>query len=279
MNVHKERQFTEIISQIHPKRLFFELREVTEFIIFDNPRIWAFGFLIFMGMLLAQWIVPKLICWIGLPKRAQAHFRMLKGKNKDGEDVKLQERRKDSTIIWEPVDEHIGVLISDKKDEEQQGELYHSTRTSAVHFVALTVKILIIVFGFYCVFFVAGVSFYSLAISWGVIGLVLTYAFGSIFGNLMGSFTIFGTGLCVEGMVVKIADIKGKVLHIGTMYTTLSCVDPTTKIPFTASIPNSYFNTYPCIRFPVEELGIEHSDFKPTSIASKSKILRLNKRI
>jgi hypothetical protein len=36
------------------------IREVVEFIIFDSPRIWVSGFLLFMVMLLAQKVIRKI---------------------------------------------------------------------------------------------------------------------------------------------------------------------------------------------------------------------------
>lgn len=302
-------------AQIHPKRLVEDLKEVTEFIFYDNPRIWLFGILIFFGMILAQYVVPKFILWVGLPKKSQAHFRLMKGKTKSGEDAKFQERRSQSSVVWERVDKHIddfiGVLIhndggfatinnkktngaavnntkadgggaTNKKTDEaiDSQDLFYSTRASVVHFVALTVRMIIIVFGFYCVFFVAGVSFYSLAISWGVIGLVLTYAFGSIFGNLMGSFTIHSSGLCSEGMEIRIGDAQGKVIAIGTTHTTVSNIDPVSKEPYIAHIPNSYFNTLVMFRFPVRELPPEHKDdFVPTQITTKTKLVNRKRMV
>ena len=246
------------LMRAHPVRLYEDAKSALRYVIFENFEYNVYAFLIILGGFLVGWIVYKLILYCGLPSSLQAHFRL--AKSKTGE--KRVESHESGKVVWKNVK---GQLIEQGDIENQlspdsERPLFYSARSSVVHFVALILKIVIILFGFYAGFFVIGVSFFNLAMSLGVIGILVTYSFSSPISSLTGAFVMFGTGQWVEGMVAKVGAHKGAILHTSSMFTTLNCKEEATGRPYLAIVPNRYFNDDIVLRFPEEEPGMEGFD-------------------
>lgn len=98
------------------------------------------------------------------------------------------------------------------------------TRSNAVHVIALSLKILFIIAGLYTALSVIGIDPVSVALSVGVVGLMIGYAFQRPASQVAATFTLTGGGLLAEGMVVVVATrvgiVRGEITAIGT-YNTL----------------------------------------------------------
>ena len=243
-----ERTFVNLVAQVHPRVLVDRLTVA----LFDNFYMFCISFAIGLGALLLAFILYKLILYCGLPKQALPKFRMVNDAN-GKKRVEHQDPQTGRTS-WRQVAKTIdGEVV----ENTQYKPLFYSIRSSAVHFTALTVKYGVIVFGMYTAFGVAGVSFFSLAFSVGIIGLIGTYAFGMVLYNVSGSFVVSGMGQFAENMVIKIQGVKGTILEMTSINTVIRCIDKDTGAVCLAYVPNRAYNEGTVIRYPAEEDGNE----------------------
>lgn len=242
-----ERTFINLVAQVHPRvvveRLYVAL--------FDNFYMLAISFGISIGAIFLSFVLYKLVLYCGLPKQALPKFRLVS--DADGNRRVEQHDPHTGKTSWRSVKSKFDL----ESQEAQYKPIFYSVRSSAVHFAALTVKYGVIVFGLYTAFGVAGVSFFSLAFSVGIIGLIGTYAFGLVLYNVSGSFVVSAMGQFVENMVIKISGVKGTILEMTSMNTVLRCKDPKTGEFYLAYVPNRAYNEGVVLRFPAEEDGNE----------------------
>ena len=243
-----ERTFVNLLRSIHP----YHIRDVAYQTLFDNFPVFLLGIGCAAGGFFVAWIVYKAMIYFGLPNSVQPHFRMVH----DSRGIKKLETYDDQgRMKWKNIEGNTKQSVRPRK--HQYRPLFYSARSSVVHFTALLVKYGIIMFGFYLAFGVAGVSVFSLAYSLGIIGLIGAYAFGTVLNNTAGAFVMTGTGRFIENMVVSVKGVKGKIMEISSMFTTIKCYDEKSKKHFLANIPNKFFNEDIVLRFPEEEPGME----------------------
>lgn len=247
------------LHNIHPMRVV----EQGEVILFDHFPTVLLGFGIVVGGVLAAWVVYRLILWFGLPLKSQPRFRVAR----DANGRRKQEYRDPSTgkTSWRDIEAGVHRVEPGEESSLDVRPIYYSNRASIVHFLALSIKLLIIFFGFYIGFFVAGLSFFNLAISLGVIGILITYSFSAPIANTTGAFVIYGTGLWVEGCKISFPgdNFVSTIMQIGTMFTTVKYVNASGKLVL-RTIPNRYFMEDKVDRHVQEEDGME--DFDATEI-------------
>jgi small-conductance mechanosensitive channel len=253
-----ERTFINLIRQVHP----YVMADRLYVAFFDNFYMFAISFGIGFGAFVAAFIVHRLILYFGLPSGSRPKFRLARSKH--GEKRLETHDPRTGHVSWKKISAHSNDIEAQRDAYAQHKPLFYSVRSSVVHFTALTIKYAIIVFGLYTAFGVAGVSFFSLAFSVGIIGLIGTYAFGLVLYNISGAFVVFGTGKFTEGMVIKMRGVKGTIMEMTSFFVTLRCKDPQTGEVYMANIPNRYFNEDLVLRFPAEETGMEN--FEATTI-------------
>lgn len=253
MNELHERTLGNLLRQVHPTVLATRLYVA----MFDNFSMFAISFGIGFGAILVALIVYRIVLYCGLPRSSLPRFRLLStasGKQK----VDRQDGR------WHDINYDI------EAQKAQYKPIFYSTRRSAVHLSALFIKYGIIIFGLYTAFGVAGVSFFSLAFSVGIVGLIGAYAFGMVLYNISGSFVVFGEGSFTENMMIKMRGVTGRIIEMTSFHTTLRCEDPKTGEVYLAYVPNRYYNEDVVLRFPQREQ--DNADVKVTNIQRKLRI-------
>jgi small-conductance mechanosensitive channel len=251
--------FRELAYSVHPGRVLDYVKTNKIYIessFFQGWDIFLIGLGIVAGGFLAGFILYKLILYFGLSSAQSPKFRVVK--TDDGQMREAYDN--DGKITWERLGAH-SELHKKSSKSKKEAPLFYSARSSWVHFIALTVKYSVAIFAFYLAFSVAGLSVFSLAYSLGIIGLVGAYAFGTVLANTSGSFVMAGTGRFVEGMYLELAGIKGRLIEISGLFSTMSCKDDKTGKSFIAIIPNKFFNEVPVLRYPDKEPGLENVTF------------------
>jgi len=261
----EERTVGNMLRILHP----YYLRDLAYTTLFENFPVFVLGIGIVAGGFVASWIVYRLMIFFGLPKDAQAHFRLVHDVNGK---KRLETYDKNGGVKWKDIEAQTEADVvkprpSNISKAAHYRPLFYSARTSVVHFSALVVKYSIIVFGFYIAFGIAGVNVFSLAFSLGAFGLIGAYSFNSVLSNTAGTFVMTGTGTFVENMVISIRGHKGSIKQISALFTTVACEDSKTGKKYLANVPNKYFNDEIVLRFPDEEPGME--DFEVDKIESE----------
>ena len=124
-------------------------------ILFDHFPTVLLGIGIVIGSVVVAWIVYRLFLWFGLPLKSQPHFRVAKGR--DGSRKVEHHDPQTGRVTWRDRDIESG-LIGREVDSQDVRPIFYSNRASIVHFLALLLKIIIILLGFYIGFCVAGFS-------------------------------------------------------------------------------------------------------------------------
>ena len=112
---------------------------------------------------------------------------------------------------------------------------------SAIYLVGLTLQLIIVLGGIGIAFAVAGVNFFSIAFSVGVVSIVLTYGGQSIIVNTASGMAIFATDKMEIGDEVELPSmgVRGTVADIRPMYTIIE-ETPTSGAPTTRiHVPNN----------------------------------------
>lgn len=103
-------------------------------------------------------------------------------------------------------------------------QMANHTRSNVVHVIGLSLKILAILAGVYIALASVGIDPVSLALSLGVVTVLMGIAFQRVGNQVAATYTVTGDGLLAEGMVVVVATRIGiavaEVVAIG-MYNTL----------------------------------------------------------
>ena len=95
------------------------------------------------------------------------------------------------------------------------------------HLFALSFSTVIVVLGFYTGFFVAGLDLLNIAISLGVVGILVTYSFSGVLMNIAGAFSVAATSKVIVGHYIEIpsAGVQGEVHDVGWMMVNLEYID------------------------------------------------------
>lgn len=212
------RNFRALLHNIHPMRAI----EKAEVVFFDHFPTLLAGFGITLGGIIAAWILYRLILWFGLPLKSQPHFRVAK----DARGRKRVEQHDPQTgkVTWKDIEGQYSYVGNAEEPAESTPDvrpIYYNNRSSIVHFLALFFLIVCIILAFYTGFWVAGFSFFNLAMSLGVIGILVTYSFSAPISNTTGAFIMFGTGLWTEGMAIALSrdNVPGTIMQMGIFYT------------------------------------------------------------
>lgn len=179
---------------------------------YQNVAWGAIGLAIFVGSFVAQWLVKVLL----LPllscckprKRAEDHGNHYPA----------------------PVSGHASTfttVVDTVKPQQQyhytghqkRGATWHGhkrrTYESWVFLTVLVLRVLIVTGGVFFAFHVAGVNFFSLAVSMGVISLTFTYGAGSLISNTFAALYIQGSGMIRVGDFIRVGTHFGEVAELG----------------------------------------------------------------
>lgn len=249
------RNFRALLHSIHPLRAL----EKAEVVFYDHFPTLLAGFGITLGGIIASWILYRLILWFGLPLRSQPHFRVAR----DAKGRKRAEQHDPQTgkVTWKDIE---GQFIGAEDVEENVADtrpIYYNNRSSIVHFLALFLLIVCIILAFYTGFWVAGFSFFNLAMSLGVIGILVTYSFSAPISNTTAAFIMFGTGLWTEGMAIALSrdNTPGIIMQMGIFYTVIKLRSAQGRL-ILRTVPNRFFMDDIVDRYVEDEEGMQGFD-------------------
>jgi len=114
------------------------------------------------------------------------------------------------------------VHYPDKKDNDKYWHGHvHNAYESYVRLCVILVRLTIVVIGLVISFSVAGVNFFSLAVSIGVLSLVFTYGAGGLVSNVFAAIYMFSSGKVKLGMWLQIGSYEGEVTAMRVQQTEL----------------------------------------------------------
>jgi small-conductance mechanosensitive channel len=232
---------------------FWHLRSVTQRalpVIFEQIGFFMTVFGITTGSVLVAFIVYRLILCVGFCcRREKARVTTRWIKNAEGKAILVQQRNKTTDDLeWQ------AATGDPAKDDPVCSRL---SKTTAVHFVALLLRVLIILLGIYVGCSAVGFDVIPVVTSLGIVALVVSFAARDLIVNSASTFYIFLSGILQEGMYITTQHIRGKVMRIHSLHTQVVERNGPMGAMVIHVIPNSHFISYIVSRIVSLEHGAE----------------------
>ena len=124
----------------------------------------------------------------------------------------------------------------------RSGKRDHKGR-SLSYLVLVSLCIIIMVYGFYYGASAAGFNFWTTVLSYGFMGIIVTYACATPLGLIGAFFGIRLTDKVEEGWTIRIGDIQGRLSSIHLLHSEIRVWDADAKKWMDVQVPNTMLLT------------------------------------
>jgi small-conductance mechanosensitive channel len=137
----------------------------------------------------------------------------------------------------------------EKTDTTWHGHARHPYQSWAF-LAVLILRVLTVVAATFFAFHVAGINFFSLAVSMGIVASTFAYGAGDLVHNTFAAITIHSTDIVEQGDFIHISNYMGEVVNMGVQHTVIFNPYDVHMGRRITRIPNKMFISFPFDTYP-----------------------------